>query len=182
MSSSQALPTAQRSQRTLLATWLTQLYIAQLGGDQRAAAAAGGPDARTPARAADADVRGDGDGEAAVAAEAQQLRDFLNEWKEVVDAATTERLLGDAGLTAELLFFAALRGDFAAAVRHHLQVRVGVCVCVCVCQLSLLHQRPKSPSAGYCDVLSTTGRRTTEGAGGAATAVHRTRADDPVRP
>jgi len=132
--STQALPTAQRSQRTLLATWLTQLYIAQLGGDQRAAAAAAAPDARsTP------DVSSGGGGEeAAVAAEAQQLRDFLSEWKEVVDAATTERLLGDAGLTAELLFFAALRGDFACAVRHHLQVRcvclcVYMCVCVCVC-------------------------------------------------
>jgi hypothetical protein len=37
-----------------------------------------------------------------------------------VDAGTTTRLLGDAGLSAELLFFAGLRGDHAGAVRHHL--------------------------------------------------------------
>ena len=83
------------TQRTLLCTWLVEIYMDNINH---------------------------ADGEDAHAALVKEFKMFLQDQKAHLDPTTTYNLLSSHGRMDELLFFAELLGDFERVITHYIQV------------------------------------------------------------
>eukprot|EP01116_Phalansterium_solitarium_P021883 TRINITY_DN700_c0_g2_i4.p1 TRINITY_DN700_c0_g2~~TRINITY_DN700_c0_g2_i4.p1 ORF type:complete len:1144 (-),score=456.35 TRINITY_DN700_c0_g2_i4:184-3615(-) len=110
----------QPTQMTLLASWLTEIYLDNLssssgdGGHEPTAGGSGGGGERT-----------EGEGRQQQQRVRTVVRDdfelFLQTYRDQLDRATTYTLIASHGQTALLLYYAALCGDHERVIAHHLQ-------------------------------------------------------------
>jgi len=96
----EAFASEDRAQATMVATWLTELQLDRIN------------------RALLEDA---GEGDPKCQELVDQLRDFLSEYKDVLDSATTSNLLASYGRLDELMHLAALLDDNETVIEHLMQ-------------------------------------------------------------
>ncbi|GAA5826993.1 hypothetical protein JCM11251_002198 [Rhodosporidiobolus azoricus] len=110
------LKKADITQRTILSTWLVELFLAKLNELEdlgaAAAAASGG---------AENEDKGNLEVERVIVEE--DLRDFLGRYKDALDPRTTFSLLTQHGRDEITLFFAGLVGDYERVVQYYVAKR-----------------------------------------------------------
>ncbi|KAG0207106.1 hypothetical protein BGX28_001582 [Mortierella sp. GBA30] len=97
-----------KTQRTIICTWLIEIYLSKMNQLEDLAASS----------AADSDVQN-------LQAEQSVLEDefkgFLETYKDYLDKKTTYKLLASHGRTEQLLFYAVLIGDYERVISHWIQ-------------------------------------------------------------
>jgi hypothetical protein len=101
-------------QRTILCTWLLEMYLDRLN-QLHAAAMTAAASAKDSAAAAEATLAA----EEEYGGVAASLRTFLRESEADVDRGTALALMSGYGRTAELLFYCRLIGEWGRVVAHH---------------------------------------------------------------
>lgn len=125
------IPKRDRSQQTMLATWITELYLDKLNRAQTKVLSStsismtpASPAATTTAAAPSgtgtgADVVDDLQYDAVL----EDFRSFLKRYSGVLDIKTTKKLLGGGGRTSELVYYCEIIGEWEMVVDYHLGVR-----------------------------------------------------------
>eukprot|EP00252_Welwitschia_mirabilis_P007813 TRINITY_DN19529_c0_g1_i1.p1 TRINITY_DN19529_c0_g1~~TRINITY_DN19529_c0_g1_i1.p1 ORF type:complete len:1023 (+),score=246.07 TRINITY_DN19529_c0_g1_i1:343-3411(+) len=98
-----------RSQITMISTWLTELYLDKinlllLDDDKK-------PGEVAKSNGSNSDFQNT----------LREFRDFLSDWKDVLDEATTFKLLDSYGRVDELVFFATLKEQHETVIHHYIQ-------------------------------------------------------------
>ena len=100
---------SQRAQRTLLGTWLTEIYLDEINamsvGENRGDKCQSSTDAEEEAKQASI----------------LEFRQFLTDHSSDLDSATTYALLSSHGCIEELLFYARRIEDYDRVLTHHIQ-------------------------------------------------------------
>eukprot|EP00953_Heterococcus_sp_UTEX-ZZ885_P019971 11158-Heterococcus_DN1.PRE.1 len=112
-------PTVHKAQRTMLCTWLAELYLRALNAHSSSSSSS--------STTSSSDSSGDSSTQQQQQQQQlrQQFRAFLERHHDALTPAATSALLSSHGCSDELLFFAELTGDYERVLAHHTAHRAG---------------------------------------------------------
>ena len=121
-------PKRDMSQRTMLGTWITELYLDKLNRAQTAVGAAGflgyaggSSSSSSGIKVSDSDGNSDqADEDFQHDAVLEDFKSFLKRYADVLDAKTTKQLLGGGGRISELAFYCEIIGEWERVIDYHL--------------------------------------------------------------
>jgi vacuolar protein sorting-associated protein 18 len=121
-------PTVHKAQRTMLCTWLAELYLRALNAHSSSST-----DSSSTAYSSSSAYGSSGDSSSDSSSQQQQqqqqlrqqFRSFLERHHDALNPAATSALLSAHGCSDELLFFAELTGDYERVLAHHTTHRAG---------------------------------------------------------
>jgi vacuolar protein sorting-associated protein 18 len=105
-------PTVHKAQRTMLCTWLAELYLRALNAHSSSSSSTTSSNSNDGSSTQQQQLR-------------QQFRAFLERHHDALNPASTSALLSSHGCSDELLFFAELTGDYERVLAHHTAHRAG---------------------------------------------------------
>jgi vacuolar protein sorting-associated protein 18 len=119
-------PTVHKAQRTMLCTWLAELYLRALNAHSSSSNSSSTTDNSSSSNGS---RDGSSDNITQQQQQQQQLRQkfraFLERHHDALNPAATSALLSSHGCSDELLFFAELTGDYERVLAHHTAHRAG---------------------------------------------------------